>query len=213
MSRRKRTSSFSFSKFFGFGSEPHFVPPPKQIGKKTLILDLDETLIHSADFPPHSDVEYVKSGDPEFYVFKRPGLDCFLQIVGRMFDTFIFTYGDRAYADPILDQVFPAIPRSHRLYRDHCSVKGHDVHKDLDIFQRPESELILVDDKSSTLRFHPRNTILIQKWQGTPYDRDLIDWLPPILESCANAKDVRTVIAGIPQTKRRASEYRTHKII
>jgi RNA polymerase II subunit A small phosphatase-like protein len=77
---------------------PLFVPPPRKHGKKTLVLDLDETLIHSAAFPPHSKVEFFTLGDPQLYVFKRPGLDPFLQVARGMFDTFIFTYGDRGYA-------------------------------------------------------------------------------------------------------------------
>jgi RNA polymerase II subunit A small phosphatase-like protein len=209
MSRPRRgTQGFSFAKFFGIKPAVDFVPPPRRHGSKTLVLDLDETLIHSAEFPGHPQVDSIKVGYPEFYVFKRPGLDDFLQFSSSLFETFIFTYSDRGYADPILDQICPSIAPDHRLYRDHCQRKKHGVHKDLDIFQRPESELILVDDNPSTLQFHPKNTILIQKWEGTPFDHQLIDWLPPILELCASAKDVRSVIAGIPKVRRSASEYR-----
>jgi Dullard-like phosphatase family protein len=195
-----------FSSFFS-KRVPAYQPPPRRHGKKVLVLDLDETLIHSATFPPHSKIDFFKSGDPEFYVFKRPGLDPFLQIAHGIFDTFIFTYGDRGYAEPILDRICPFIDHDHRLYRDLCSLESGGVHKDLDIFQRPETELILVDDSRTTLQFHPRNTILIQKWMGTPMDRALIDWLPPILQKCVVAEDVRSVIRGIPKLRRAESEY------
>jgi import inner membrane translocase subunit TIM50 len=171
-------------------------------------LDLDETLIHSAAFPPHSKVECFTLGDPPLYVFKRPGLDPFLQIARGMFDTFIFTYGDRGYAEPILDRICPFVDADHRLYREQCSVEtDRTVHKDLDILKRPETDLILVDDNPRTVQFHPTNTILIQKWQGTPFDRALIDWLPPILECCLKSDDVRTVIKRIPKIRRAESEY------
>jgi Dullard-like phosphatase family protein len=195
--------------FLSFFSKkaPAYQPPPRRHGKKALVLDLDETLVHSAPFPPHSKIDYFKSGDPEFYVFKRPGLDAFLRIAYGVFETFIFTYGDRGYAEPILDRICPFIDHEHRLYRDLCSLEGGGVHKDLDIFQRPEAELILVDDSRATLQFHPGNTILIQKWTGTPLDRALIDWLPPILQKCVAVDDVRTVIQRIPRIQRAASEY------
>jgi TFIIF-interacting CTD phosphatase-like protein len=124
-----------------------------------------------------------------------------------MFDTFIFTYGNRGYAEPILDHICPFIDHEHRLYRELCSLESGGVHKDLDIFQRPETDLILVDDSRTTLQFHPRNTILIQKWVGTPMDRALIEWLPPILEKCVNAADVRCVIQCVPKVQRAGSEY------
>jgi TFIIF-interacting CTD phosphatase-like protein len=200
--------SFSFSKLFGFGTHSNsFVPPPRITGKRTLILDLDDTLIHRSTFPPHSKVEYFKLGTPEFYVFKRPGLVPFLELATRVFETFIFTYGDRSYAEPILNEICPFIDDDHRLYRDRCSLEGESVHKDIGIFDRAETDLILVDDSRRTMKFHRKNTILIRKWQGTPLDRALIDWLPGILECCLLAKDVRTVIAGIPKEVRGTSEY------
>jgi hypothetical protein len=46
--------SFSLLKFFR--KKPSgFVPPPRTAGKKTLVLDLDETLIHSCSFPPQAE--------------------------------------------------------------------------------------------------------------------------------------------------------------
>ena len=57
---------------------PNFPPPPIE-SKKTLIFDLDETLIHSSDFPPHPKVEYYKIVDPPYYYFKRPGIEYFLR--------------------------------------------------------------------------------------------------------------------------------------
>jgi import inner membrane translocase subunit TIM50 len=157
--------------------------------------------------PPHSKVEFFKIGTPEFYIFKRPGLIPFLELATRMFETFIFTYGDQAYAEPILNEICPFIDGDHRLYRDFCSLEHECVHKDIGIFNRPETDLILVDDSHRTVKFHRKNTILIQKWQGSPFDRALIDWLPSILEMCLLAQDVRTVIAGIPKVPRGTSEY------
>jgi hypothetical protein len=64
----------------------------------------------------------------------------------------------------------------------------------------------VVDDNHRTAKFDPKNTILIPKWEETPLDRILLDWLPNIFESCLRAKNVRTVKAGIAERRRSASE-------
>ncbi|OHT10478.1 putative C-terminal domain small phosphatase [Tritrichomonas foetus] len=188
--------------FFGFEDPDTYKPPPAIEGKKTLILDLDETLIHSSDFPPHDAVEYFLCGDPQFYVYKRPGLDSFLRMCNEKFDTFIFTFGDRQYAEPVLDTLCPFINQSHRLYRDSCEMKSGTVKKDLGIFHRPKKDLILIDDNSAAMHFNPKNTIMIERWFGIPQDSALIDWLPPILNECSLAEDVRLVISQYSTPRR-----------
>ncbi|KAK8893539.1 hypothetical protein M9Y10_021961 [Tritrichomonas musculus] len=187
-------------------------PPPVKQGKKTLVLDLDETLIHSSKYIAHPDVESfrVEFDDEEIeqnsngvppkkdylYVQLRPGVKEFLDYVNSHFDVFIFTYGVQDYADKIIDALCPQIDKEHRYYRDSCELRNHGkmVHKDLDIFHRPLTDLILVDDNISAQKFHPDNSIQIQQWKGTPNDRVLTEWLMPILVECESASDVRKII-------------------
>lgn len=179
---------------------PNFPPPPIP-NKKTLVFDLDETLIHSCEFPPHQKVEAFQSGDPPIYVFKRPGLDNFLKKYTKVFDVFIFTFGEKFYADPIIDVICPSLDEQHRLFRDSCTIENDDVHKDIGAFKRPLSDIILIEDNYHVKHFHPENTIIIPKWAGVPYDKALINWLPKILDKCAKAKDVRKEIAHITYDK------------
>jgi TFIIF-interacting CTD phosphatase-like protein len=106
---------------------------------------------------------------------------------------FVFTHGEMRYARPILDVLMPALPESRRVYRDHCDSKS-GPRKKLSIFCRNPTDLILVDDSPSALHNNPKNTLLIPAWWGVPTDRALIDWLPPILESCIGVADVRDAI-------------------
>lgn len=175
---------------------PNFPPPPKG-NKKTLIFDLDETLIHSSDFPPHPKVLSFKMGDPPFYVFKRPGLDDFLRKYSKLFDIFIFTSGDKMYADPIINAICPYLDEQHRLFRNSCTVENNEIHKDLDAFKRPPTDIILVEDNFNLKKVRPNNTIIVQRWEGIPFDTTLIKWLPQILDDCLKAKDVRDVIGKI----------------
>ena len=194
----------TIKRFFGFSPESDYYHPPAPIeGKKTLILDLDETLIHSSDSPPEDNISYFMIGDPPFYVYKRPGLDDFLKMATSQFDTFIFTFGDKEYAEPLLDELCPFIDADHRLYRDSCETPSGNVKKDLSIFQRSKKDLILIDDSISAVELNPNNTIQIRRWLGNPNDKFLIKLLPPILEKCRIADDVRTVISKISIQKYR----------
>lgn len=180
---------------------------PKELPKKTLVLDMDETLIHSSIFPPKKTVEGFKSGEPPFYVHKRPGLDEFLKKASERFDVFIFTFAERSYAEPILDVVCPFIDKEHRFYRDQCKVEKGAIMKDLEIFGRPKTDVILVDDNKDNMKFFPKNTILVPGWRGSPYDDVLVSDVIPTLEMCSTAKDVRPIIAQfVKRRKRRASE-------
>ncbi|KAK8894824.1 hypothetical protein M9Y10_023262 [Tritrichomonas musculus] len=165
--------------------------------RKILVLDLDETLIHTSDIPPHPRVQTIKCGNPPVTVFKRPGVDSFIQLCTAYFDTYVYTYGTIIYADPILDILCPMIRQDHRLYRHRCQYqKGHVV-KDLNRFNRSLNEVILIEDSTDAKKQHPENTILIPSWMGTPTDSILIDYLPPILLKLAGANDVRPIIQSL----------------
>eukprot|EP01071_Lankesteria_metandrocarpae_P002882 Lankesteria_metandrocarpae@DN2622_c0_g1_i1.p1 len=76
-------------------------------GKKTLVLDLDETLVHSA-FKPVTGHSFVISveidGNPqEIYVAKRPGVDEFLKSMRKLYEIVIFTASLDKYANPVID--------------------------------------------------------------------------------------------------------------
>jgi RNA polymerase II subunit A small phosphatase-like protein len=74
------------------------LPPiaPEHVGRKCLVLDLDETLVHSsfrqaaqqADFIVPVEIEYHWH---HFHVLKRPGVDEFLRQMGELFEVVVFT--------------------------------------------------------------------------------------------------------------------------
>lgn len=162
--------------------------------RKALVLDLDETLIHTSTFPPHSDVETLKFDDSQEYVFLRPNVRDFLDKVAELFEVFIFTAGTQFYAERILDALCPQIDQLHRFYRDSCKFSGRKCKKDLKKFGRPLSHVIMVDDNYQMRNYYPQNTIYIDRWSGTPLDNTLMTKILPILEQCAAADDVRPII-------------------
>ena len=81
------------------------------MGKKTLVLDLDETLVHSS-FKPVPDPDHIIPVEIEgrivdVYVLKRPLMDEFLEAIANRFEIVVFTASLAKYADPLLDLLDP----------------------------------------------------------------------------------------------------------
>ncbi|KKY23315.1 putative serine threonine-protein phosphatase dullard [Diplodia seriata] len=102
------------------------LPPirPEFKGKKCLVLDLDETLVHSsfkilhqADFTIPVEIEGQYHN---VYVIKRPGVDAFMKRVGELYEVVVFTASVSKYGDPLLDQLDIHGVVHHRLFRESC---------------------------------------------------------------------------------------------
>ena len=80
---------------------------PRSKGKKVLILDLDETLVHSSFKPPAepSIVLPVEIDGKRFkvYVLVRPGAMDFLKEMHIYYEVIIYTASLSKYADPLMD--------------------------------------------------------------------------------------------------------------
>ncbi|KAG5235115.1 carboxy-terminal domain RNA polymerase II polypeptide small phosphatase [Salix suchowensis] len=101
------------------------LPPLISPDKRTVFLDLDETLIHSKADPPPQKFDFVVrpkiDGETmNFYVLKRPGVDAFLEALGAKYEVVVFTAGLKEYASLVLDRIDTKGMISHRLYRDSC---------------------------------------------------------------------------------------------
>lgn len=93
-------------------------------GKKTLVLDLDETLVHSS-FMPIKNPDFVvpvliDNHSHNVYVLKRPGVNEFLEALGSMYEIVVFTASLAKYADPVLDVLDSQRVVKHRLFREAC---------------------------------------------------------------------------------------------
>ena len=81
------------------------------MGRKTLVLDLDETLVHSS-FTPVDNPDlvlpvHIEDQVCEVYVKKRPGVDEFLQRLSEIYELDIYTASLSKYANPLLDWLDP----------------------------------------------------------------------------------------------------------
>ena len=105
---------------------PVFGPAaPHDKHKKCLVLDLDETLVHSS-FKPVRNPEFIipveiEDKVVEVYVLKRPHMDRFMAEIGQHFEIVVFTASLSKYADPLLDLLDKDKVVRWRLFRYcHC---------------------------------------------------------------------------------------------
>ena len=95
--------------------------PENSRGWKTLVLDLDETLVHS-QFSQIKNPDYIIPVDIDgnicnIYVQKRPGVDNFLKVMAQYYEVVIFTASLSKYADPLMDQMDTNKICTMRLFR------------------------------------------------------------------------------------------------
>jgi RNA polymerase II subunit A small phosphatase-like protein len=177
----------------------HLLPPlsPEEKNKKTLVLDLDETLVHSS-FKPIPNADFVISIELEsvihrVYVLKRPGVDNFLRVVGQKFEVVVFTASLAKYADPLLDILDRSKVVKTRLFREACVHHYGNYVKDLSHLGRKLESTIIIDNSPFSYMFQPDNAIPITSWFNDKNDRQLYDLLP-FLDSILNVDDVCTIL-------------------
>ncbi|CAO3676297.1 unnamed protein product [Umbelopsis vinacea] len=147
--------------------------------RKCLVLDLDETLIHSS-FKFISNPDYIVPVEIEnqyhnVYVLKRPGVDEFLRKMGELYEIVVFTASVAKYADPVLDILDIHKVISHRLCRDSCyNHKGNYV-KDLSQLGRDLSSTLILDNSPASYIFHTSNAVPVSTWFNDPHDTELTD--------------------------------------
>ncbi|PCH36166.1 NIF-domain-containing protein [Wolfiporia cocos MD-104 SS10] len=177
------------------------LPPisPKHAGRKCLVLDLDETLVHSS-FKSIQQADYVVPVEIEYhwhnvYVIKRPGVDNFLKRMGELYEVVVFTASLSKYADPVLDKLDIHHVVSHRLFRESCYNHRGNYVKDLSQLGRPISDTIIIDNSPASYIFHPNNAVPVSSWFNDPHDTELTD-LCPFLADLGQVDDVRGVLDG-----------------
>ncbi|KAI0347089.1 NIF-domain-containing protein, partial [Trametopsis cervina] len=200
-------------------------PPPGAAARKTplhlqktLVLDLDETLIHSTSRPMYNTasgtgilsslgfgrrdkgvgytVEVVLGGRSTVYhVYKRPFVDYFLRKVSAWYTLVIFTASMQEYADPVIDWLDAGRGiLGRRLFRESCTqLPNGSYTKDLSIIEQDLSRVCLVDNSPICYSMNESNGIPIEGWTNDPHDEALLDLLP-VLDSLRFTSDVRRVL-------------------
>lgn len=176
---------------------------------KTLVLDLDETLISSSMIKPDSfdfSVPIVMEGiEYDVFVRKRPGCDDLLEFASKNYHLYFFTSSLPQYANTIIDILIPGFPHDRVLTRKYCDFVNGSYIKNLRHFHSSLSSIIIIDDKASSFVFNQSNGIPITSWTGDYSDTQLSNFIIPFLNDCLPMKDVRFEIAKFKQRNRHFS--------
>eukprot|EP01064_Diplonema_japonicum_P012843 TRINITY_DN201_c0_g1_i1.p1 TRINITY_DN201_c0_g1~~TRINITY_DN201_c0_g1_i1.p1 ORF type:complete len:255 (+),score=19.26 TRINITY_DN201_c0_g1_i1:73-837(+) len=173
--------------------------PVVRRGRVTLVLDLDETLVHSSFEPVACDMQIPLTMDGQSYtayVAKRPGVDAFLAKAAELFDIVIWTASLRLYAEPLIRQLV----RSARcgpipsLFRDSCTLHKGGYVKDLTSLGTHLDDICILDNSPSVAVFQPQNLIPISSWYDDVTDVSLYELIPHLERMARANRSVREFI-------------------
>lgn len=143
---------------------PDPLKPPYYQPKYTLVLEMKDVLVHP-DWTYQTGWRFKK----------RPGVDQFLEQLGRHFEIVIYTADHGMTVFPVLDALDPNGFIMYRLFRDATHfVDGQHV-KSLDRLNRDLSKVIVIDWNQHSTKFHPENSFNIPRWTGNDDDTTLFD--------------------------------------
>ena len=164
-----------FNNFISLLERNKVKPPflPKLDDKKykyTLVLDLDETLVH-----------YVEE-ENSAYVQVRPHADEFLKILSKHFELVLFTAAEEDYT------------RKYTEFKNGCYIK------DLSKLGRDLKRVCIVDNNKDNFSLQPENGLFISSYYGEQNDNELsflCNDLMKIIE--IQPDDIRTVLKQIDE--------------
>ncbi|XP_051910098.1 CTD (carboxy-terminal domain, RNA polymerase II, polypeptide A) small phosphatase-like a isoform X3 [Hippocampus zosterae] len=169
-------------------------------GRNCVVIDLDETLVHSS-FKPISNADFIVPVEidgtvHQVYVLKRPHVDEFLQRMGELFECVLFTASLAKYADPVADLLDRRGVFRARLFRESCVFHRGNYVKDLSRLGRELAKVIIVDNSPASYIFHPENAVPVQSWFDDMADKELLELLP-IFEGLSKEDDVHSLLQSL----------------
>lgn len=159
----------------------------EDMDKLCLVVDLDETLVHSSTQPNgnydlrltlHNPCVDPKRKDNSgslvtVYVNFRPGAEEFIANLAPLYEMVFFTTSGKEYADLVIDKLDPCHMVKHRLFRENCTELGGNFVKDLSRMNRDLDRIIIIDNNPISYMLQPGNAIAISSWFEDPKDKEL----------------------------------------
>ena len=172
-----------------------FLPPLKNASIYTLVLDLDETLIHyKIEMSPN--FEKPKKN----ILILRPDLITFLKEMKKIYELVLFSYATYEYIEKILkiieskEKFFDYI-----LDRRHITYENGSYIKNISLIGRELKNIIIIDDNPQAFKLHNENGIFIKPFYGDCLNdknilKNLMNILKDIRKDVDNTGDIRKSI-------------------
>ncbi|KAL7716433.1 Mitochondrial import inner membrane translocase subunit TIM50 [Entamoeba marina] len=172
-----------------------FLLPQLSDNKTTVVLDLDETLIHThlQPFNVSSDHFTITIDGNDYLVSIRPHVRYFLKSLSKKYEVVLFTAGTERYANQIIEE----LERdenffTHKLYQNSCKNKFGHLLKNASKLGRDLKKVVCVDDNHYAWK-STENLITCKRYNGGDEDSELIQILQKI-EEITKGDDIRTRI-------------------
>lgn len=145
-----------------------------------LVLDLDETLIHSSEklLNIKNDFKFE-----QYFVYNRPFLNEFLTDISSHYRIAIWSSGDDDYVNEIVSAITPNNVQFEFVWgRSKCTIKrdfdyeNYDFEKRLDKLKKKGyslEKILIVDDSPEKTRNNYGNAIYIKEYCGDNTDQEL----------------------------------------
>ncbi|KTG41925.1 hypothetical protein cypCar_00017827, partial [Cyprinus carpio] len=124
------------------------------VKRKILVLDLDETLIHSH----HDGVlrPTVRPGTPPDFILKVHTCTSPTMDVSQWYELVVFTASMEIYGSAVADKLDNNRDiLKRRYYRQHCTLDLGSYIKDLSVVHRDLSSIVILDNSPGAYRSHP----------------------------------------------------------
>ncbi|CAD8105255.1 unnamed protein product [Paramecium sonneborni] len=166
--------------------------------RKTIIFDLDETLIHcNESIQIQGDIvlpiKFPSGEIIEASINIRPYAQQVLQTLNKHFEIIVFTASHSCYANVVIDYLDPNKNLiSHRFFRDSCMQTEEGAYiKDLRVIgNRSMTDMVLIDNAAYSFCLQPLNGIPIINYYDNKMDQELL-YLQNYLITMKSVRDVR----------------------
>ena len=167
--------------------------------KKLLILDIDETLIHASETALDDKPDFKTE---DYYVYKRPYVDEFLDYCLENFKVAIWTTAGNLFARIVVQELFKqpedlefvwseekcTMVYNHQLYEhQHLKNLAKIKKKGFDL-----EHVIMVDDTPSKLQKNYGNLVRINEYIGDKNDTELLK-LIKYLDDLKSVENIRAI--------------------
>ncbi|SCQ16690.1 NLI interacting factor-like phosphatase, putative [Plasmodium ovale] len=187
----------------------------KDKGRKTIVLDLDETLVHSSlKKETHNSFRiHIEMGEGGYFIYvnKRPGVDYFFKEISKYYEVVIFTASLPKYANAVIDKLDTNNICAYRLFRESCTFWNNNYVKDIKMLGRDLNNVIIIDNSTYVQKFCADNCFLIKSWFDDPTDTELYN-LIPFLKKLSTKKSVICELKKYNKKRRNNKFLNTAKI-
>lgn len=171
---------------------------------KLLVLDIDGTLIYSTEKKLDREHDFEVGS---YYVYKRPGVDCFLENCLKWFEIGVWTSATLDYTQEIIRNLFGDIRKLSFLWcREKCTPRINNDENSLTFRSRyyvkdlkklkkkgyPLKKIIVVEDSHKAVRRNYGNAVIVREYRGRADDDELFR-LSDYLQILGPVENVREI--------------------